>query len=247
YEDVWIPIAGDKIHGWWIPAEVAQPFTILPNEPVNILPEPKTILYFCGVGNNMGDYNYLARMSAFRQLGFLVLAFDYRGYGRSGGDFPHETQLYEDAEVVWDYLRESQGIPAEQIVIYGESMGGAIALDLAIKHPDANALIMQSSFTSMAEAINARPATKVFPVNSILSERFESLDKIDGLKMPVLFLHGQVDSVIPAEMSQRLHDATPTPYKQLFLIPNADHVSIYQPGSNSYLRAIQRLMISLPR
>jgi predicted alpha/beta hydrolase len=82
YEDVWIPILNSKerLHGWWIPsASLQAPFSVIPNEPTQILKTPKVMLYLCGVGRNMGDYNYLARVAAFRQLGFSVLVFDYRG------------------------------------------------------------------------------------------------------------------------------------------------------------------------
>ncbi|HEY9738438.1 MAG TPA: alpha/beta fold hydrolase, partial [Trichocoleus sp.] len=202
------------------------------------------VLYLCGVGRNMGDYNYLARVAAFRQLGFSVLVFDYRGYGRSGGSFPSEQQVYEDGRAAWNYLRHERGIPAEQIVIYGESMGGAIALDLAVKHPEAAGLIMQSSFTSMAEAIRSRPFLKLVPINWILTEQFDSLAKIQSLQMPVLFLHGTEDSVVPAVMSQQLYAAAPEP-KQLFLIAGGDHVRIYQPGDQSYLKAIQKFIDTL--
>lgn len=102
----------------------------------------------------MGDYNYLARVSAFRQLGFSVLVFDYRGYGRSSGNFPDESQVYQDGQAAWNYLRNERNISPRQILIYGESLGGAIALDLAVKHPEAGGLIMQSSFTSMAQTVN---------------------------------------------------------------------------------------------
>lgn len=101
---------------------------------------------------------------------------------------------------------------------------------------------MQSSFTSMSETIRDRAIMNIFPVNSILTERFESLDKIKALKMSVLFLHGQADSVVPVEMSQRLYEAAPGS-KQLFLIPNADHVSIYQSGEYSYLNAIEMFIV----
>lgn len=114
YEDVSIPISGSqqKLSGWWIPAVSTQEkFSVIPNEPVQILKSPKVMLYFCGVGNNMGDYNYLARIAAFRQLGFSVLAFDYRGYGRSKGNFPSESQVYEDAQAAWSYLRNVRQIP----------------------------------------------------------------------------------------------------------------------------------------
>ncbi len=243
YKDVWIAIAGSqaRLHGWWLPA-LSQPekFTPLPDEPNNILKSPKVMLYFCGVGRNMGDYNYLARVSAFRQLGFSVLVFDYRGYGLSGGAFPNELQVYEDSQAVWNYLRDVHQIPPKQILIYGESLGGAIALDLAVKHPEAGGLIMQSSFTSMADVIQHRSFLQIFPIKLLLTERFDSLSKMRCLRIPVLFLHGTADSVVPFEMSQQLYNATPGS-KQLFLISGADHVKIYQ-SEQSYLKAIQRFV-----
>ncbi|MBW4422864.1 MAG: hypothetical protein KME13_27430 [Myxacorys californica WJT36-NPBG1] len=94
YEDASIPISGSqaRLHGWWIPASAkSENVVLLPNEPTNILTSPKVMLYLCGVGRNMGDCNYLARVSAFRQLGFSVLVFGYRGHGLSEGDFPSES------------------------------------------------------------------------------------------------------------------------------------------------------------
>lgn len=247
YKDVWIPIAGsqEKLHGWWIPAPSEQErYTPLPNEPANVLVSPKVILYLCGVGRNMGDYNYLARVSAFRQLGFATLVFDYRGYGRSKGEFPSELQVYEDSQAAWNYLRKVYQIPPEQILIYGESLGGAIALDLAVRHPEARGLIMQSTFTSMLEAINHKTFLRIFPIKLLLTEKFDSLSKISSLQIPVLFLHGNKDSVVPVEMSQSLYNAASEP-KQLFIIQGADHVRIYQPGEKSYLKAIQRFIFAV--
>jgi fermentation-respiration switch protein FrsA (DUF1100 family) len=130
------------------------------------------------------------------------------------------------------------GCASDQILIYGESLGGAIALDLAVRHPEAGGLIIQSSFTSMTEVIRHRKLLQIFPVDLLLTERFDSLLKIRALRVPVLFLHGTADSVVPSEMSQRLYNAASEP-KQLFLISRADHVRIYQPGDQSYLKAIQ--------
>ncbi|MGG6241748.1 alpha/beta hydrolase [Nodosilinea sp. AN01ver1] len=244
YEDAWIPISDSqaRLHAWWIPAPTKQEnFVPLKDEPTNILTSPKVMLYLCGVGRNMGDYNYLARVSAFRQLGFSVLVFNYRGYGLSKGDFPSELQVYQDSRAAWNYLQDVRQIPPEQIIIYGESLGGAIALDLAIRYPEAGGLIMQSSFTSMAEAVRHKAFLQIFPINFLLSERFDSLSKIQSLKIPVLFLHGKSDSVVPFEMSQRLYNAASEP-KQLFIISGADHVRIYQPGEQSYLKAIQKFV-----
>lgn len=246
YEDVGIAVgdSGDRLQGWWLPA-TSETFIILPEEPAQVLSSPKVMLYFVGVGRNIGDYNYLARVSAFRQLGFSVLVLDYRGYGRSQGTFPSEAQLYDDARAAWQYLRQERQIPAEQIVIYGESLGGAIALELAIRQPAAAGLIMQSSFTSMADTIQQKTLSQLLPIDAMLTERFESLENITALQMPVLFLHGEADSVVPPAMSRRLYAAAPSP-KQLFLIPEADHVSIYQPGEASYLRVISTFAATLP-
>jgi uncharacterized protein len=246
YQDISIPIADSsaQLHGWWIPAPTpSEAFAVLPDEPRNILTSQKVMLYFYGVGRNMGDQNYLARVSAFRQLGFSVLVFDYRGYGLSPGEAPNERQLYQDSQAAWDYLRKVRQIPSKQILIYGESLGGAIALDLAVKHPTAGGLIMQSSFTSMTEAIKHRAFLQLFPIDQLLTERFDSISKVRSLQIPVLFLHGSADSVVPSTMSDRLYEAAPEP-KQLFMISGADHVRIYQPREQSYLRAIQRFVES---
>jgi pimeloyl-ACP methyl ester carboxylesterase len=186
-------------------------------------------------------YNYLARVSAFRQLGFSVLVFDYRGYGLSEGDFPNELQLYQDSQAAWNYLRDVRQIPPDQIIVYGESLGGAIALDLALRQPEVGGLVLQSSFTSMSEAIRHRNFFRILPVNLLLTERFDSLSKVRSLRVPVLFLHGSADSVVPSEMSRQLYEAASEP-KQMFVIPEADHVRIYQPGDHSYLKAIQRFI-----
>jgi hypothetical protein len=244
YQDVWIPIPGfqDRLHGWWIPSpSLKETFIILPGEPASILKSPKTMLYFYGVGRNKGDYNYLARVAGFRQLGFSVLMVDYRGYGRSDGDRPSELQLYQDSQAAWSYLRYVRNTPPGQILIYGESLGGAIALDLAVKHPEAGGLIMQSSFTSMADVAKHSSVFRFFPIDLLLTERFDSLSKIKQLDIPVLFLHGAADSVVPSDMSQKLCEAAPE-CQQLFLISGADHVKIYKPGKESYLRGIQRFV-----
>ncbi|MEM9947300.1 MAG: alpha/beta hydrolase [Cyanobacteria bacterium P01_D01_bin.36] len=247
YTDVWIPVQGtsEQLHGWWLPATANKTVTVLPQEPQSVLTEPKVILYFCGVGRNMSDYNYLSRASAFRQLGFSVLMFDYRGYGKSDGSFPAEAQLYEDSEAAWRFLRNHLKVPAEKIIIYGESLGGAIALNLATQHPEAAALIMQSSFTTMSNAVKSKPLSTLVPVDFILTEQFDSRSKITQLEMPVLFIHGRTDSVVPVSMSETLYSLAPQP-KQKLIIPEADHVSIYKEGQYSYLRAIEKFMLSLP-
>ncbi len=240
YEDIRIAITGsnEKIHGWWFPAPALNELPSLPKEPSHVLKSPKTILYLHGTGGNIS--HNLARIEGLRQLGFSVLAIDYRGYGQSQGNFPNEFQLYQDSQAAWDYLTQIRGIPSQQILIYGESLGGAIALDLGIKKPDAGGLILQSTFTSMADVANQSAWMKAIPINLLLNQRFDSVEKIRSLKLPVLLIHGLNDSGIPSNMSQKLYELAPA-RKQLFLVPDAEHARIYQP-EHSYLQAIEQFV-----
>ncbi len=210
YQDVWVPVdptgGAEKLFGWWIPA---QGKTI------------GTILYLHGYSNNIGTN--LEPAYHLTQLGFTVFLVDYRGYGKSQGNFPFEKQLYADATAAWDYLVKTRKIAPQQIIIYGHSMGGAIAIDLAARHPEAGSLIVQSSFTSMSAMADRSWWFKLLPLQLLLTQKFDSLAKVRSLKMPVLYIHGTADRLIPAEMSRVLYKATPSDNKQLVLVANAPH------------------------
>ena len=245
YQDVWItvPNSQDKIHGWWFSASAnSETMKLIPNEPHNLI-KNQTILYLCGRGGNKSYSTNLAKVQGLLQLGFNVLAIDYRGYGQSQGDKPTELKLYQDSEAAWQYLTQEKKIAPETITIYGESLGGAVAIDLALKKPQAKALIVQSSFTSMNQQVLDLNIKKLrlFPLEIILNQKFDSIGKIKSLQMAVLFLHGMRDNVVKYYHSQALYDAAPEP-KQLFLIPKGNHFNIYQPKSHSYLRAIANFM-----
>lgn len=249
YNDVTIPVGTSKqnMQGWWIPAPTAdEDITSLPDEPARILPSPMAVLMLKGRGGNRSSRSYLARTKGLRQLGFAVLLVDYRGYGDSDGDLPSEANLYQDSQAAWHYLTEVRHIPPEQIVIYGESMGGAVAIDLATKQPRAAGLIVQSSFTSMSAAIKQFDWLNLLPIDLLLTQRFDSIAKVRSLQMPVLYLHGTADRVVPAYMSQQLYRATPdTVAKEVLLVPERGHHRIYHPEF-SYLKAVQRLVTQMP-
>jgi uncharacterized protein len=239
YEDVWISLAPkQRLHGWWISAPSPQEkFAPIPNEPTKILKSSKVILYFAGAGGNISYYNYIAKIQGLRQLGYSVLMVDYRGFGLSRGYYPSEAQLYADSQAIWRYLTKTRKVVPEQIIIYGESLGGAIAIDLALKQPRASGLIVQGSFTSMAATVKQMDWLWLFPIDWLLTQDFNSLSKVKSLQVPVLFIHGTNDTVIPAYMSQQLYKAAPQP-KQLLLVPKVGHYRIYQPGKFSYLQKI---------
>ena len=197
------------------------------------------MLYLHGNGINIGAN--VAHANRFHRLGFSVLLPDYRGYGRSEGRFPTEAALYQDASVAWDYLVQERKIQPRQIFLYGHSLGGAVAIDLAVKHPDAAGLIVESSFTSIRDIVDYQSIYRIFPIDLILNQRFDSIRKVRSLALPVLFIHGTADLRVPATMSQQLYEAAPEP-KQLILIPNAGHNNTAETAGDKYFQLMQKFV-----
>lgn len=210
YQDVRISIAKprgqtERLHGWWIPAEKL---------------ESPVMLYFHHNATNIGAN--VSQAFQFHKLGYSIFLFDYRGFGQSEGNFSTEFQVYEDAQVTWNYLTQERKIPPNRIVIYGHSVGGAVAIDLAAKHPEAAALIVQSSFTSMRDMTKRFGLYWLLPVEFLLRQRFESLEKMKSVKMPVLVITGTEDLQIPVEMGESLYRAA-SEFKQLVIIQGGGH------------------------
>ncbi|MEL6381062.1 MAG: alpha/beta fold hydrolase [Cyanobacteria bacterium J06626_18] len=225
YEDVWIPVDEGQIHGWWIPANA---------------PNAKTVLYLHGNAGNIETNVWRARYLS--QLGLSVLLIDYRGYGLSSGPFPNETRVYEDTNAAWDYLTQNRKITPQNIVIFGHSIGGAIAINLAHQYPQAGGLIVESTFTSMADMVDLTIYGQVFP-KWLLHQTFPSQQKLPELKMPVLLIHGLDDNTIPATMSEQLYAEVPDP-KQLWLVPGANHNNVAEVAGPEYREVLQQWLSS---
>jgi uncharacterized protein len=223
YQNVWLSVNTEKVHGWWLPASDLSP----------------VLLYLHGNGSNNGDGVDLA--AAFHQLGLSVLLIDYRGYGKSDRIFPNETRVYEDAEAAWNFLTRKQRIIPQKIFVYGHSLGGAIAIELATKHPEMAGLIAAGTFTSMKNIVNLNSLLNIFPLNWILTQHFDSIAKIKTLQVPVLIIHGTADRVIPLTMGQELYRAAPTP-KQLVIIPQAGHNDLLRVGGKKYFSNLQQFI-----
>ncbi|HEY9908762.1 MAG TPA: alpha/beta fold hydrolase [Thermosynechococcaceae cyanobacterium] len=200
--------------------------------------EKGVVLYFHGAGHNLSSY--LGDLKSLQKMGFSVFAIDYRGYGRSKGGFPSEAQIYQDAQISWNYLTQQRRIASRQIYIFGVSLGGAVAINLAQQHPDAAALVVVSSFTRMRDQI-ANIGLGMFPIDLILTQKFDSVQKIKSVRMPVLLAHGAADEYIPSWMSQKLFDTASQP-KRLLLVPGIDHGRIGALiGGSNFSSAMQQL------
>ncbi|MBX8499559.1 alpha/beta hydrolase [Pseudomonas cichorii] len=221
-----------NIHAWWWPATRK---------------DAPAILYLHGSRWNLTGQ--LFRIEQLRALGFSILAIDYRGFGQSMGQLPSEDTVYEDARIAWDRLKQLQPDPQRRL-IYGHSLGGAVAVDLAAElgrdarkddtPTQARGLIIESTFTNLAD-VAAAIANTSLPVRWLLSQKFDSLDKIADIHMPVLIVHGTDDRYVPARFSEELFEAAQEP-KNLLLVPGGTHNNSMRLGRQAYSQAIQTLL-----
>ena len=190
-----------------------------------------TVLFTHG---NAGNLSHRLDRTIFLQgrLGADVLLFDYRGYGRSEGS-PDEEGTYRDARAAYRWLTEERKIPPDRLVLFGESLGSAVALDLALSRP-CRALVLEAPFTSVPDM--ARVVLPFFP-RSFVRTQYDNLGKIPRLRVPLLVLHGERDEVVPFAQGRRLFEAAPEP-KRFFPVPGAGHNDAYLVGGDAYWRAV---------
>ena len=169
-----------------------------------------TLLYIHGNAEDLGDVRPL--LDRLHSWGFSVFAYDYRGYGTSNGS-PSERNAYQDADAAYGNLTQQFNIPPEQIIVYGRSVGGGSAVDLASRHP-VGGLILESTFTSAFRV--------VVPFPILPFDKFSNLDKLPKVHCPVLVMHGQADQTIPIQHGQRLYEAAREPKMSLW-VAEADH------------------------
>ena len=205
------PEAGVQLHAWFFPHT-----------------KPLGSLLFChgnagNISHRLGNVQFLV------QTGFQVLLFDYRGYGHSSGR-PSELGLYRDATTAWQHLVERPDTGGAPRIIFGRSLGGAVAVDLAT-HADADGLIIESTFTSIRTLVRL---IYHLPLPE-LPVKYDSLSKIGQIRMPLLALHGTRDELIPITDGRALFDAAPEP-KTWYPIPMAGHNDTYVVGGNAYFR-----------
>lgn len=185
-----------------------------------------TILYSHGNGEDIGMT--LPLLEATREMGFSVFAYDYRGYGTSGGA-PSEANAYADVEAAYNYMTGELKIPPAHIIALGRSLGGAVAVDLAARKP-LGGLIIESSFVSAFRVVTNVP---IFPF-----DRFRSLSKIKSVSCPVLVMHGTNDEVIPFRHGEKLFERANAPKLSLW-IDKARHNDLFEIAGARYRQALQ--------
>ncbi len=214
---------GVRLHGWFLPVRGAR-WTLLLSH------------------GNAGNISHRLDRTLFLQsrLGASVLLYDYRGYGRSEGS-PDEPGTYRDARAAYRYLVEGRQVPPERLVLFGESLGSAVSLDLALAHRAA-ALILEAPFTSVPAMART---TIFFPLAPFVRTRYDNLAKVGRLRMPLLVLQGDHDEVVPFAQGRKVFEAAPGP-KRFFAIPGAGHNDTYFVGGEAYWQAIADFLAGLP-
>lgn len=191
FEDVWLTTRdGVRIHGWFVPADGAS----------------RRVVLFCH--GNAGNVSHrLDSLKIFHDLGLSVLIFDYRGFGQSQGK-PSEEGTYLDAEAAWEHLITDRGLAPGDIVVFGRSLGGAVASRVAAEHPAA-ALILESTFTSLPDL--GASFYPYLPVRLLARHRYDNLKHLRTVRSPVLVIHSTQDELIPFAHGKALYAAAPEP------------------------------------
>jgi fermentation-respiration switch protein FrsA (DUF1100 family) len=219
YEDIIFRMADAlKLHGWFVPGSRRE-----------------TILWCHGNAGNIGDRLDLLKLLHDR-IDVNIFIFDYRGYGKSQGR-PTEDGTYRDAHGAMDYLRARPDVEGDKIVIFGQSLGGAIAVDLACRNRCLG-LILESTFTSLVDIFEM--PTKAFGM------KYDSYSKIKRVKAPLLVLHGDHDDVVPFESGYTLYKAANEP-KKFCTIAGAMHNDTYIVGGEAYFAAIDEFIKGLSK
>ena len=225
-QDVWIEFTSDasgkaeRLHGLWLPHTKAS-------TPV--------LLYLHGARWNVAGSS--GRIRRMQELGFSVLAIDYRGFGRSSAGLPSETTAAEDARAAWNWLAEQH--PDKPRYIFGHSLGGAIAIDLARQVPDEKGTIVEGTFTSIPDVVSTFKWVWL-PVSPLITQRFESIRKVADIGSPLLVVHGSDDSLIRPALGRQLYEAAREP-KQFVLVEGGSHHNTNSVGQRQYREAVVSL------
>lgn len=220
-EDCWFTAEDHvNLHGWFLKSNKALATLVMAH-------------------GNAGNLSHrLEILRSLNDAGFNVFMFDYRGYGRSEGS-PTEEGVYRDGRAAFDYVVGRQDVDSSRVILFGTSLGGAVAVDVALRRP-ASALILESTFTSAKDV--ARAVYPFLPVSLVMRSEYNSAEKIQRLSIPLLSMHGENDEIIPLHLGRKLFGAANEP-KEFYLISGAGHNDTFFVGGSEYLERIRRFAI----
>ncbi|WP_347331426.1 alpha/beta hydrolase [Marinimicrobium locisalis] len=219
YEELSLKTAdGERLHAWFLPAR----------------DERGVLLFFHGNAGNIS--HRLESLRIFHKLGLEVLILDYRGYGRSSGR-PSEEGLYRDAEAAYDYLTREQGVSPERLVVFGRSLGAAVAANLASEHP-VGGVILESGFISVPEL--GAELYPFLPVRLLARYRYDTREALQKVNAPVLVVHSRDDDIIPFSHGRALFEAAPEPRQ--FLELEGDHNTGFLQSRERYVRGLEQFL-----
>ncbi len=222
FEEFRVPAGdGPMIHGWF----------------VELKPESPVVLLSHGNAGNIS--HRMDKLKLLREAGASVLLYDYRGYGLSTGS-PSEQGTYRDGEAAYRWLTDQRRLDPGRVVFMGESLGGAVAAELALRHAGAG-LILESCFTSIPDM--ARAVFPWLPLARLARFRYDSLAKLPGVRAPVLVLHSPQDDIVPFEMGRRLFAAASEP--KAFAELKGDHNEGFLESGPLYTEPIRKFLGSI--
>jgi alpha-beta hydrolase superfamily lysophospholipase len=227
-DDVWVEfeskVTGEpvRLHGLWLASEMRPT-------------DGPVLLYLHGARWNVAGSS--PRIRRMQELGFSVLAVDYRGFGKSTAALPSEDMAYEDARVAWDWL--AARYPQRPRYIFGHSLGGAVAIDLAAKVQDEQGTIVEGTFTSIPDVASSMKWGWL-PIGPLITQRFESVRKVGRLGAPLLVVHGDNDNLINVELGRKLYEAAQG-RKRFLLVEGGSHFSTMSVGLGKYREALADL------
>ena len=212
-----------RLHGLWLAADRPQ------------AAKTPVLLYLHGARYNVtGSAPRIRQMQA---LGFSVLAIDYRGFGKSTAALPSEASAYEDARAAWDWLAKKY--PDRPRYIFGHSLGGPIAINLATEVNDESGTIVEGTFTSIADVVSST-SWGWMPVSLLITQRFEAVRKVSHIGSPLLVVHGDEDHLILPDLGRKLFEAAAEP-KLFVLVEGGSHHDTNRLGQPQYRQALTQL------
>ncbi len=222
FEDVKIPVSsGVTLSAWWLKSSK---------------PDASAIILFHGNAGNIS--HRLFKAVPLVQKGYDVLLVDYRGYGKSTGDIKSAADLAEDGEKTLEWVREEKGLSPDRIILFGESIGSTVALELAARHR-VKAVILEGAFTSAEELVKMH--YPFVPAAALGGFRVDNEKNIQKNRSPLLVIHGTQDTICPIAMAEKLFHAAPG-RKELFKVEGADHNDLPVVAGKSYAEKIDEFI-----